>query len=371
MIKILYANHHDSDMLYAVKNHISDPTFLIDTGKKKYLLLDRREIDVFREKSSDKLLSLQLSDPLIDHARAMKYKTTLANRLALAVLQHFVLLRKPLIVSSSFPLDMADFLRAHGAELRPQPTLYPERQIKSRQEITYISDALKKTQSAFRHIEKILRSSIVRKSRLWYKGKPLTSELLKHEIDRLLLEDNLLNVHDIIISCGKHAAVPHHPGEGQLLARQTIICDLFPRDRATGYFADMTRTYVKGTPPLKVRNMYKAVLAAQNVAFHTIRAGTSTNEVHQRVCDEFLRLGFDVGDHGFIHGTGHGLGLDIHEDPFLRPGHDQILQEGNVVTVEPGLYYPRTGGVRIEDVVVVTQSGNSNLTNYHKKYMIP
>jgi len=146
--------------------------------------------------------------------------------------------------------------------------------------------------------------------------------------------------------------------------------DIFPRDSKSRYFADFTRTVVRGKASKKLRAMYKAVDEGQKIGFKMIRAGVDGGKVHAAIHSRFKELGFHTGIkngrmQGFFHGTGHGLGLDIHEAPRVSPGRN-ILKTGHVVTVEPGLYYEGIGGVRLEDVVVVTKTGCRNLTKFPK-----
>jgi len=185
-----------------------------------------------------------------------------------------------------------------------------------------------------------------------------------------MLEEDLLNVEGIIISCGPHAAIPHHRGSGPLRPNETIICDIFPRYRGNHYFADMTRTYVKGAPSPELKKLYAAVFEAQTKAIAMVRPGIRFADVHEKCVEIFAKRGYHSGNKGFIHGTGHGLGLDIHEAPYVSKGQTGVFEEGHVVTIEPGLYYPKLGGVRLEDVVWVTKNGCENLTNYPKNFVI-
>ncbi|TSA46000.1 aminopeptidase P family protein, partial [bacterium] len=157
-------------------------------------------------------------------------------------------------------------------------------------------------------------------------------------------------------------------GSGRVLPHQPIVCDIFPRHRKSGYFADMTRTYAKGKPSPEIEKMYQAVWKVQNEIFKKIRSGVSASELHRKAALIFAKLGYGAG---FIHGLGHGVGLDIHEKPSLKPGSVDILEAGNIITVEPGLYYPKVGGVRLEDMILVTKTGCKNLTNYPKRMTIP
>lgn len=373
MTKLLYANTKNSDMLYRIGFDVPDAFFLIETDNAQYVFLDSREYGVFKEKNKNPRTELVLLDPLVKAASQMEMQTSIANKLALYLLQKYELTASPVQVPAEFPVAMADFLRANGVTLQPISPFYPERLVKRPQEVDAIRESLRRTQEAFKLIEAVLRESRIVGETLEYRGTTLTSEWMRQEVERVLLEQDMLNSEGMIISCGPHAAIPHHPGSGALRPHTTIICDIFPRHRASGYFADMTRTYVKGTPSDAVRKMYAAVQAAQETAMRAIKPGMNTHDAHHISVDLFAAEGYEsgVGERGFCHGTGHGLGLDVHEDPFLRATHQQVLEQGNVITIEPGLYYPEHGGVRIEDVVVVTADGCENLTQYHKEYLIP
>jgi Xaa-Pro aminopeptidase len=181
---------------------------------------------------------------------------------------------------------------------------------------------------------------------------------------------------DIIIACGKGSSDPHWQGEGELLADEPIVIDMVPRSKKERYYSDMTRTVVRGTPSDELKDMYSAVLDSQVAAINKIKAGVSGSEIHNVVCDVLEERGYETArgkngevTEGFIHSTGHGVGLDIHEGPNLSESGRE-LKAGCVVTVEPGLYYKNIGGVRIEDVVVVTQGGCKNLTMFEKNLVL-
>lgn len=371
MPRVIYDSTKNSDMFYTVKAHISDPFFLIDTSRKQYIFLDHREFGVFKESSKNSNIELVLLDPILEKAKGLKEGNNDTEKLALYLFRKYKLFKKPVDVPVSFRLDLADFLRKRGVRLQVKNPFYPQRLIKSEQEIEFLKNGLEKTQSAFRLIEKVLEESVIEKNKIKYQGKILTSEFLKAEVEKVLLKKGMMNTEGIIISSGSQTAMPHHPGKGPILPRQTIICDIFPRDRETGYFADITRTYVKGKPSNEILRLYEAVKKAQTAGRKAVRPGITGGEAHKICSQIFLDLGYDVGDKGFIHGTGHGLGLDIHELPNLKPGLETRLEVGNVVTMEPGLYYPNLGGARIEDVLYITKDGNENLTKYPKKFIIP
>jgi Xaa-Pro aminopeptidase len=174
-----------------------------------------------------------------------------------------------------------------------------------------------------------------------------------------------------IVAGGRQACDPHERGCGPLRAHEPVIIDIFPRAQKTGYFGDITRTVVRGRASEAMRKLYDTVLRGQKIAFQKFRANTPTGDAHRAVQEFFEQQGYKTGRHngrmeGFFHGTGHGLGLEIHESPRVGATSTGTLKAGQVVTVEPGLYYPETGGVRLEDVALVTTNGARNLTRFEK-----
>lgn len=200
-------------------------------------------------------------------------------------------------------------------------------------------------------------------------GNPLTSEKVRSTIEIALLEEGCDAV-DTIVAGGAASANPHARGSGPLPANSPIVIDIFPQSKGTRYFADMTRTVVRGEASPEVVDIYEAVVAAQNAGIESVRAGVDGKEVHTRVSQIFKDRGYPEGDNsGFIHSTGHGVGLEVHERPSLSEAGD-VLQAGSVVTVEPGLYYPDLGGVRLEDLLVVRPYGCDNLTEFERRLVV-
>jgi Xaa-Pro aminopeptidase len=366
--KVIFASTLDSDMRYAVKTPITSSSFYVETKGRKYAFLDKVDFGVIPSKTKIKSLLL---NPLSAEAKKLRLKTSDRNKLAYYIFKKYGLIGKAVQVPIHFPLDMADFLRKYGAKLTPTFPFFPQRAVKTKEEIKYIQESLVHTKTAFRTIENILQKSKIRGKRIYYQNKILTSEFLKQTAESTLFKNGMFDILGMIVSCGKQTAVPHHSGTGPILPHQPIVCDIFPRHRKTGYFADMTRTFVKGKPSPEIVKMYNAVLQAQNAAVKKIHAGISAKEVCDVAAEVIIKSGYHVGETGFIHGLGHGVGLDVHEKPSLKPGSVDILEAGNIVTVEPGLYYPKIGGIRLEDMVLVTKTGCQNLTNYPKKLIIP
>jgi Xaa-Pro aminopeptidase len=270
-----------------------------------------------------------------------------------------------IVVPGSFPIEHGDALRARGIEVqvRREPFL-EERLVKTPAEVECILKAMRRTEAALDAAINAVRESDVVDGVLRWRGTALTSEAVKRLIAGRLLDDGT------IVACGEAACDPHNEGTGPLRAGEAIIIDVFPRDEDSRYFADITRTVVKGRAPERLRQMYRAVAEGQECAFRSIRDGADGGAVHREVQATLEKQGFQTGEangrmQGFFHGTGHGLGLEVHELPRVSKV-PATLRTGNVVTVEPGLYYSGVGGVRIEDVVVVTERGCTNLTAYPK-----
>jgi len=268
-------------------------------------------------------------------------------------------------VPAGFPVSIADALRGLGFGVRwAPPPFLPERLRKRPDEVEHIRRAIEHTEAALRAgIERIARAT-VRGGGLFEGAQPLTSEAVRRTIHSALL-DRECDGYQAIVAGGAQACDPHERGSGPLPAGAPIILDVFPRDRATRYHGDMTRTVVKGRASPRVRSMFAAVRDAKAAAASMLRDGVDGFDVHAAVQKLFKDAGFETGVSGgrmtgFFHGTGHGLGLDVHEPPRISKTHE-ILRAGNVVTVEPGLYYPDAGGVRLEDDVLVREDGCENL----------
>jgi Xaa-Pro aminopeptidase len=266
-------------------------------------------------------------------------------------------------VPEDFPLLWADRLRSSGLVIRPEEApFFPEREKKSEDEVNMITSALRQAEAGCRRAFAILRETeIARDKTLLWNGVPLTSELLRFEIDSTMMKGGM-QAAGTICAGGVQGSQPHNQGSGILFAGSPIVMDIFPRSASTGYWGDLTRTVVRGTPPDIVKRAYDAVLDARETAKKAIRAGVPGSEIHKIAANVLEKHNFhtgsgEAGDYGFFHGLGHGVGLDIHESPRLSPRGTAPLEPGAVVTVEPGLYYPEWGGIRLEDMVYLDPAG--------------
>jgi Xaa-Pro aminopeptidase len=276
-----------------------------------------------------------------------------------------------------FAVGTADGLRERGVSVTPDYDGVIEgiRAVKTTEEVEHVRAAQQANEKAMASAERLLRDSEPDVDGvLHHDGEVLTSERVKEEIEVTLLRTGC-SLDETIVACGADAADPHDRGSGPLYEDEAIIVDIFPRSKETGYFADMTRTFVVGEPGETIREWYDLTDEALEAALSEIRAGADASEVHDAACDVYEDAGLptlrsdEATETGFIHSTGHGVGLDIHEYPRLST-REETLEAGMVVTVEPGLYDPSVGGVRIEDLVVVTEDGYENLTRYEKQLVV-
>jgi Xaa-Pro aminopeptidase len=275
-----------------------------------------------------------------------------------------------------FPLRTADGLREQGIEVTAEDSgvVTEIRATKTGEEVEHVREAQRANEAAMRRAEKLVADADVDDGQLVHDGDVLTSERVKEAIEVELLRHGCA-LDETIVACGADAADPHDRGSGPLEAGEPVIIDIFPQSKATKYHADMTRTFCAGTPDETVREWYDLTAEAKQAALETVEPGVTGAAVHDAVCDVYEAAGVptlrsdETAETGFIHSTGHGVGLDVHELPRLAPDGGE-LRPGQVITVEPGLYDPAVGGVRIEDIVVVTEDGHENLTDYEEALVV-
>lgn len=274
-------------------------------------------------------------------------------------------------VPRSFPTGTADGLRELGLTVTVETDGVVERMraVKTEPEIDDIRTTQAANERAMATAESLIAEATVDDGTLQdTDGDPLTSERVTRAIERTLLEDGC-ELEETIVACGSDGADPHNRGSGPLSAGELIVVDIFPRDKETKYFGDMTRTFLRGEPTAAVRERYETVYNAFEAALESVEAGVTGAAVHDAACDVIEDAGYDTlrsnprAETGFIHSTGHGVGLDLHESPSVSPSGEE-LEAGHVITIEPGLYDPAVGGIRLEDLVVVTEEGYENLTAY-------
>jgi len=367
---IIASSEKNADLYYATRFIAPDAFVFIQIHGKSSVLVSDLEID--RAKKQACVHEVVSTSRL---ASEYKQKHKKAGSLAELVL-YFLLKRKvkSVLVPGNFPVQYYEPLKRAGLRIRYQSgVFFKERLIKNGAEIAAITQALRATEKAAGKAIQVLKRSAIRKNKLYFSGKILTSEMLRTIIHQTLLAEGCSGEHTIV-SCGHHSIDPHNQGSGPLYAHQPIIMDIFPRSERTLYYADFTRTVVRGKASPALKKMYAAVKEGQDMAFKMIRPSIASKKIHEAIQASFTQHSFNTGlksgrMQGFFHSTGHGLGLELHEPPRIGPGED-ILKAGQVVTVEPGLYYKGVGGVRLEDVVVVTKKGCKNLTKFPRQLEI-
>jgi Xaa-Pro aminopeptidase len=362
-ILLVAASEGDANMLYAVGFFVPDPFIFFQHREKKFAVLSDLEIDRAKKQAHvHRVLSLSLYQRKL---RQLGKSAAMIDVLDLIFRERGI---RSLVVPANFSALLSDQLRAKGysVQIKRDP-FWAERETKNRVEVAQITESLRIARLGLEAgIRMLKRTQAKRDGYLYLNGTRLTSEMLKTAVNTTIMAQGWLPSHTII-SSGNQCVDPHHEGSGPIKANTSIIFDIFPRSQHNGYFGDLSRTVVRGRASDKLKEIYATVQAGQQIGYRQIRDGVNGKEVHQNILALFESRGFHTGRmngrmQGFFHGTGHGLGLDIHEPPRIAP-IDAILRTGHVVTVEPGLYYLGIGGVRLEDVVVVTAKGNRNLTD--------
>ncbi|MGH7228134.1 MAG: M24 family metallopeptidase [Nitrospiraceae bacterium] len=365
---MIAASELDSNLYYVTRFIAPDPFIFLEVKGERMVVMSDLEVDRARSQATvDRVLSYA---ELETQVRAQGVSAPGTVEIVHAVLHPHGI--KRLLVPSNFPYGHAARLQELGYQLESRPEPFIERRaIKTDEEVRYIEDTQRATEAAVEAAHDALRAASTRDGMLWLDGAPLTSERIKKLINVKLMEQDCVAQHTIVAG-GEQACDPHHEGSGPLPVDRSIIFDVFPRSAQTRYFADMSRTVVRNKPSPELKRLFHAVKDAQEAAIEEIRDGADGTKIHQGICDRFEAAGYKTGQvngrmQGYFHGTGHGVGLDIHEAPRIsRKG--SILQEGQIVTVEPGLYYPGLGAVRIEDMVLVTRDGCRNLTDFPKTF---
>lgn len=362
------ASEQDSNLYYATRFIAPDSFIYMEIKGERLLVMSDLEMDRARAQASvDRVLSYS---ELEQKAKAQGIKDPTTVDIVHVVLKEFKIRR--LLVPANFPFIHATRLQELGYSLKPKrDPFYEQRVVKTADEICHIETAQRATEDAVAAAFETVRRATIERGWLHLDGEVLTSERIKKLINVKLMERDCVAQHTIVAG-GEQACDPHNEGSGPLPAGRSIIFDVFPRSATSRYFADMSRTIVRGATTPDLKRLYQTVKDAQEEAIEKVKDGADGMKIHQGICARFDKAGYKTGlvngrMQGYFHGTGHGVGLDIHEAPRIsRTG--SLLQEGHVVTVEPGLYYPGLGAVRIEDMVLVTKDGCRNLTDFPKSF---
>ncbi|MDF3128394.1 Xaa-Pro peptidase family protein [Kiritimatiellaeota bacterium B1221] len=349
---------------YACGFTAPDPFLFLQKGAERHLLVSMLELG--RATALGEGVHCHTADSLGLKAAARKS----LGKQAAGLIKHLGL--KQISVSPVCPVGLVKDLEKAGLRVQVmRKPLFPERLLKNEEEIRHLRASQRAAVSAMKAAFDCIRESrIDKKNRLLQAdGSQLTSEILRRKIEVVLLEADCV-AEEIIVAGGDQGVDPHERGHGPLYAGQWIVLDIFPQSKVSGYWGDITRTVMKGRPSPEQKHQYQTVLKAQKNALSQVKPGVSGKEIHEEICRQFVEAGFETGlidgvPQGFIHSTGHGVGLEIHEAPSVSPLGGP-LEVGQVITIEPGLYYKGLGGVRIEDTVVVTEKGCSILARCSK-----
>ena len=369
---MIAASEHDADMLYISGMFVPDPFVAIGIGGLWHGLFSPLEVDRARKQS--RFDEVHLDSEWRQQGERQGRDSTLAGAAAAFLAARNI---RKLQVAGHFPVALANKLAGWGFEVScTEGSLFPERAIKSEAEIRHIARAERLTRRAMQQAEQYLAACGIGNDGILTtpdRSRKVKSADVRRVIESFLIGEGAMPSHTIV-ACGREAADPHNVGHGHIRAGQPIIVDIFPRLLDSGYWGDMTRTYVKGKASERVRELYRTVREGQDIGLSMVAAGVDGMLIHQAITAHFDQCGFVTGNRrgkqvGFFHGTGHGVGLEVHEAPRISTRSD-ILQAGQVVTVEPGLYYPDLGGVRLEDMVVVRAKGCDNLTRHARRLEI-
>jgi len=365
--RLVYAaSERDADILYPTRFLAPDPFLFVQKGGRRTIMLSDLEVDRARHQASvDRVVSWSRMAARVERRGEQASPAAVVGE----ALRALGIRRAE--VPWTFPAGLAGELEAAGVRLTvgPEP-FWPERAIKGPAEIRAIESALRAAEAGMAAGIEALRSCrVARDGFLRRDGRLFTAEDLRAAIDMRVIAEGAIPQHTICAP-GDQSVDPHAVGHGPIRAHVPIVVDVFPRSAGTGYFGDISRTIVRGRAPERLKEVHALVCEAVELGFGRLREGASGQAIHREIHDLFVRRGYPTGlrdgrRQGFFHGTGHGLGLDLHEGPSIssRPA---ILRAGNVVTVEPGLYYLGLGGVRIEDVAVVGRLRARNLTRAPK-----
>jgi Xaa-Pro aminopeptidase len=361
-VRLMYAaSGHDADMLYATHFYADDAFLWWEARGQRHLALSPLEIDRAKPVARGQVHALAEFLP-----RDGRTNSTVALIAGVAKACR----TKAFLVPEQFPAGLLEKLRAAGLKITvSQEPLFPERARKTKEEVAALEAALRVAEAGLRRGIDVLRASRANRRGFLAWGKsPLTSERLRAEMDSAVLHAGGSPANTIVAG-GEQGCDPHERGHGPLRANEAIVLDIFPRHARNYYFGDLTRTVVKGRASEGLRKQYATVQEGKRWVMGRMRAGADGPALQKELIARFTAAGFPTEQRdgrwvGMFHGVGHGLGLDLHETPRFAAGK---LFAGLSITVEPGLYYPGVGGVRIEDVVIVGKTGVRNLTRFEEE----
>jgi Xaa-Pro aminopeptidase len=376
---VLYGGENNPNVFYLTRFSSPDPVIVTDNRGLITLWVTDLEYENAKDQVKPGVVVRNLLREIDPILISGTHPTELASRRIAAIARWNG--ATSITADRDIPGITLDEVRSLGIDVFVSHGAYAyDRRFKTPDEIEQIARTQNAGLTALDAAINIIKSATVRQVSatskiLYYQGKPLSGDYLVSIIEDKLRTLGYATPKGTIVCGAPDNSKPHRRTTAVLEAGKPIVLDVFPQDKATKMWGDMTRTVVRGQPEPEVVRMYNAVLEAQTMALSMSRPGVTCADIHRAVCETFKRHGYASVYDGyrdipstarFIHGTGHGVGLDLHEDPRIGSGDTRKLVAGDVITIEPGLYDPRFGGVRIEDTIAITAGGYRQLTPYPK-----
>lgn len=374
---LFHADSGDPDMLYFSRFRSSDPFMAFTHNNRSYGLAVPMEFSRMKEESAfdEVLLLSELREDAAKRFKLPKDTPPDDSHVVLHLAKEYGI--KEFQVSSRFPAGLAFKLKDAGLHIHPAENgnLLPQRLCKTADEVAALRKGNRASAAGLHAVSKTLAESKIRNGKLVHNGTVLTSERLRDIISIATLVEGAIAL-DTIAAFGDQACDCHNAGTGPIRANELIVVDIFPRRVADGYWGDMTRTFLKGKASDAQRKLVRTVKRGHEVGMRMVKPGVTGGRIQQAVEDFFAKEGYKTVKNsrepeGFFHAIGHGIGLEVHEGPSVRPDAKQKLKKGMVITIEPGLYYRGLGGCRIEDVMHVTKDGGEKLSSAPYKWEIP
>jgi Xaa-Pro aminopeptidase len=358
------------ELRHEVPLTLGDAFLYMEKDSRRHLMITDFEWPRIKDAGVDAELISPFSLGLDELLRTGKKYWEVGLEIALRAIQRVGITRA--IVPHTFPLGLADHLRANGVELEVDRDFFNERRrAKNETEIDGIRRAQRAAEAGMDAARELLRRAERANGVLTLDGKPLTSERIKDAIAKAFRAHGCV-ADEFIVSHGAQSAIGHEMGSGAIVPGEPIVIDLWPRDAETACYADMTRTFCVGDVPDELLEFHRLVKESLDSSLAAVKAGESGRRLFEISCEPFHRAGYktllnkqdgEVVEDGYFHSLGHGVGLEVHEQPNLSR-FEEPLVAGDVVTLEPGLYRQGFGGCRLEDLVLVTDEGAENLTRY-------
>jgi Xaa-Pro aminopeptidase len=374
---LFHADSGDPDMLYFSRFRTSDPILAFTHGKRSYGLAVPMEFSRMRDESAfdEVLLLSEIRESAAKRFNLPKGTAPDDSHVVLHLAKEYGI--KEFQVGSRFPAGLAFKLKDAGLRIHPAENgnLLPQRLCKTADEVAALRKGNRASAAGLHAVAKTLAESKIRNGRLVHNGTLLTSERLRDIISMATLAEGAIAL-DTIAAFGDQACDCHNAGSGPIRANELIVVDIFPRRVADGYWGDMTRTFLKGTASDVQRKLVRTVKRGHELGMRMVKPGVTGGKIQQAVEEFFAKEGYKTVKNsrepeGFFHAIGHGVGLEVHEGPSVRPNATQKLKKGMVITIEPGLYYRGLGGCRIEDVMHVTKDGGEKISSAPYKWEIP